>query len=196
MTEAEWLVSEDPRAMLRVALTTATDRKLRLFACASLEGAARWGEVARQVIELGERLADGRATETEAELARLRALPTLKTALTSIALWQPIRAVIAAVVADQISALNAGSPARDAALIRCVFGNPYRPVTFDPRWRTADVVGLAAAIYDDRAFDRLPLLADALMDAGCADEDVIAHCRSPGPHVRGCWVLDLILAKS
>jgi hypothetical protein len=82
-----------------------------------------------------------------------------------------------------------------AYLARCVFGNPFRPVAFDLRWRTADVLGLARGIYDERAFDRLPLLADALMDAGCADEQVLGHCRSDGPHVRGCWVVDLVLGK-
>jgi hypothetical protein len=81
------------------------------------------------------------------------------------------------------------------AILRCVFGNPFRPVAFDPRWRTADAAGLARGIYEDRAFDRLPLLADALMDAGCADEQILAHCRSEGPHARGCWPVDLILAK-
>jgi hypothetical protein len=82
-----------------------------------------------------------------------------------------------------------------SGLIRDIFGNPFRPVAFDPRWRTADAVGLARGIYEDRAFDRLPLLADALMDAGCADEQVLSHCRSDGPHVRGCWVVDLVLSK-
>jgi hypothetical protein len=80
-------------------------------------------------------------------------------------------------------------------LFRDIFGNPFRPVAFDLRWRTADVLGLARGIYDERAFDRLPLLADALMDAGCDREDVLAHCRSDGPHVRGCWVVDLVLGK-
>jgi hypothetical protein len=79
--------------------------------------------------------------------------------------------------------------------VRDIFGNPFRPIAFDPRWRTADAVGLARGIYDDRAFDRLPLLADALMDAGCADEQVVGHCRSEGPHVRGCWVVDLVIGK-
>jgi hypothetical protein len=54
---------------------------------------------------------------------------------------------------------------------------------------------LAQAIYDDRAFDRLPILADALEEAGCDTADILAHCRGPGPHVRGCWVVDLILGK-
>jgi len=80
-------------------------------------------------------------------------------------------------------------------LLRCVVGNPFRAVAFDPRWRTADVTALAGGIYDERAFDRLPLLADALMDAECDHEDVLAHCRSDGPHVRGCWVVDLVLGK-
>jgi hypothetical protein len=76
-----------------------------------------------------------------------------------------------------------------------IFGNPFRPAAFDPRWRTPDTVGLARAIYEDRAFERMPLLADALMDAGCADEQVLGHCRGDGPHVRGCWVVDLVLGK-
>jgi len=82
-----------------------------------------------------------------------------------------------------------------AAVFRDIVGNPFRPVAFDPRWRTVDAVGVARAIYDDRAFGRLPILADALMDAGCDDEHVLAHCRSRGPHTRGCWVVDLVLGK-
>jgi hypothetical protein len=83
-----------------------------------------------------------------------------------------------------------------AALLRCIFGNPFRPVALDPAWRTEAVVGLAAGIYADRAFDRLPVLADALEDAGCANPDVLGHCRSGGPHARGCWVVDLVLGKA
>jgi hypothetical protein len=74
-----------------------------------------------------------------------------------------------------------------------LFGNPFRRVAFDPRWQTADVIGLARGIYDDRAFERMPLLGDALMDAGCADECVISHCREAGAHYRGCWVVDALL---
>jgi hypothetical protein len=57
------------------------------------------------------------------------------------------------------------------------------------------VARLARGIYDDRAFDRLPILADALEDAGCHDTAILDHCRQPGPHVRGCWVVDLLLGK-
>jgi hypothetical protein len=74
-----------------------------------------------------------------------------------------------------------------------LFGNPFRPVGFDPRWKTADVLGLARGIYEERAFERMPLLVDALMDAGCSDERVVAHCREPGAHYRGCWVVDGVL---
>jgi hypothetical protein len=79
--------------------------------------------------------------------------------------------------------------------LKDVFGDSLRPSAFDSRWRTEDTVGLSRGIYEDLAFDRLPLLADALMDAGCADEQVLGHCRSDGPHVRGCWVVDLVLNK-
>jgi len=82
-----------------------------------------------------------------------------------------------------------------ATIFRDIVGNPFRPVAFDPRWRTEDTLGLARGIYDERAFARLPLLADALMDAGCADDSVVGHCRSAGPHARGCWAVDLVLGK-
>ena len=80
--------------------------------------------------------------------------------------------------------------------MREVVGNPFRPVTVDPRWLTSTVVDLSAAIYEERAFGRLPILADALMDSGCDDEQVIAHCHGHGPHVRGCWLVDLLLGKT
>jgi hypothetical protein len=82
-----------------------------------------------------------------------------------------------------------------AAVLRDVFRHPFNSAAFNPAWRSADTTGLARAIYDDRAFERLPILADALMDAVCDDEDILNHCRSSGPHVRGCWVVDLVLGK-
>ena len=85
--------------------------------------------------------------------------------------------------------------AEHSTILRDIFGNPFRPVAFDPAWRTSTAVGLAEAIYDERAFDRLPILADALQDAGCEDADILGHCRGDGPHVRGCWVVDLVLGK-
>ena len=82
-----------------------------------------------------------------------------------------------------------------ATVVRCVVGNPFRPVTADPRWLSETVVSLATGIYAERAFDRMPILADAIEEAGCDHGDVLAHCRGPGPHVRGCWVVDLLLGK-
>jgi hypothetical protein len=89
-----------------------------------------------------------------------------------------------------------------ARLARDVFGNPFRPVTIMPALLSPTVTGLAAVAYEQRALPsghldpaRLAVLADALEDAGCADPDLLGHLRSPGPHVRGCWALDLILCK-
>jgi hypothetical protein len=84
-------------------------------------------------------------------------------------------------------------------LIRClineVHGNPFRPVAFSPWWRTETVLSLARQMYDDRDFIATPILADALEDAGCANADLLNHLRAPGPHIRGCWAVDLVLAK-
>jgi hypothetical protein len=80
-------------------------------------------------------------------------------------------------------------------LLRDIVGNPFRPITLKPSWRTSNVVALARGIYDDRAFDHLPILADALEEAGCTDQTVLNHLRGPGPHVRGCWAVDLLLGK-
>lgn len=76
-----------------------------------------------------------------------------------------------------------------------IFGNPFRPVELDPRWITSTVFDISQAIYQERAFDKMPILADALMDAGCDSEEILNHCRGDGPHVRGCWVVDLLLGK-
>jgi len=80
-------------------------------------------------------------------------------------------------------------------LLRDIFGNPFRPVSVDLSWLTSTVLQLASGIYADRAFDRMPILADALQDAGCDSAEVLEHCRGPGPHVRGCFVVDLLLGK-
>jgi hypothetical protein len=80
-------------------------------------------------------------------------------------------------------------------ILRDIFGNPFRRVTLDPRWLTSTVIDLARTIYEERVWERMPILADALMDAGCDSEEVINHCRGPGPHVRGCWVIDLLTGR-
>jgi hypothetical protein len=87
------------------------------------------------------------------------------------------------------------------ALLRCIFGNPFQPLgrAIDPAWlpwHDGTIRKLAQANYDGRAFDRLPILADALEEAGCTNTDILNHCRQPGEHVRGCWVIDLLLGRS
>jgi hypothetical protein len=92
-----------------------------------------------------------------------------------------------------------------ASLLRCIFGNPFRPVAIEPawlRWQDGTLRHLARSTYQERTlpagtFDtgRLAVLADALEEAGCTDADLLAHCRGPGPHARGCWPVDLILGK-
>jgi hypothetical protein len=87
----------------------------------------------------------------------------------------------------------------EAALLRCIFGNPFHLIAVDPSWMTwndSTVVKVAQATYGERAFDRMPILADALEESGCTNQDILAHCRSGGEHVRGCRVVDLVLGKS
>jgi hypothetical protein len=94
--------------------------------------------------------------------------------------------------------LLAAEYARQADLLRDIVGNPFRPASVWPAWLTWNdrcVERMACGIYEKRAFDRLPILHDALLDAGCDDEDILAHCRASHEHVRGCWVIDLLLGK-
>jgi hypothetical protein len=118
---------------------------------------------------------------------------------------------------DGYSASRAAEERSQAELLRCIFGNPSRHTSVQASWlawilgspsrhRSVDasclawnggaVVKVAQAIYDDRAFERLTLRADALEDAGCTDPELLGHLRGPGPHVRGCWAVDLVLGKS
>jgi hypothetical protein len=94
---------------------------------------------------------------------------------------------------------------RQVPLFRDIFGNPFRAPSLDPAWLTwkdGTISKLARALYDDRELpsgrldnQRLAILADALEDAGCTDPDILGHCRGPGSHVRGCWVVDLLLGN-
>jgi hypothetical protein len=84
---------------------------------------------------------------------------------------------------------------KQAQLFRDIFDNPFRSRTFDPAWRTPSVLAVARAIYAERLFADMPILADALEEAGCTNADILDHCRSGSEHVRGCWALDLVLGK-
>ena len=95
-------------------------------------------------------------------------------------------------------ASEAGEKQVQTDLLRCIFGTlPFRSRFLDPSWLACSnaVTKLAQSIYDDRIFDRLPMLADAFEGAGCHDAEMLSHCRQPGPHVRGCWVVDLLLGR-
>ncbi len=103
--------------------------------------------------------------------------------------------------AAEMVAVAAGVPGSDdeigqqLLMLHDIFGNPFRPPNFDPGWRTPTVVAMAERIYEERGFGLLPILADALEEAGCANAEMLAHCRGSGPHVRGCWIVDLLLGK-
>jgi hypothetical protein len=90
---------------------------------------------------------------------------------------------------------STGKQAIQVALLRDIFGNPFRPSFLNPAWATSTVLNLADTIYETLAFDRLPIVADALEESGCTSREILNHCRQPGEHVRGCWVVDLLLGK-
>jgi len=205
MTEAEWLAGDDPLRMLEYLRDQSHDRKVRLFACACCR--TKWAllsdEACRVGIAQAERFADGVATRQAIKKTR-RTVWDCSHVPHAMAVWHAadLWAWQGAAATAEALAPRIGSD-RDAQgmevqceLLRDIFGNPFRPVAVDPEWLTSTVVALARGVYDDRAFDRLPILADALQDAGCEDADILAHCRGDGPHVRGCWVVDLMLGKT
>ena len=214
MTEALWEESVDPTEMLRFLGDKASDRKLRLFGCACCRRI--WhlltDERSRECVEVAERYADGPASGSELRAASAAAW---EVSMYSMGRTAAAAEAVAEVIYEQdayggayhisLLAYNAyfavgediGEYDAQCHLLRDIFGNLFRPVALDPAWRTSTVVALAEGIYAERAFDRMSILADALQDAGCADEDVLAHCRDTTlAHVRGCWVVDLVLGKA
>jgi hypothetical protein len=112
------------------------------------------------------------------------------------ALKNEVSSCLASAAEQEQVALYDDECAIHADLLRDIVGNPFRPVAFAPTWRTSDAVALARQMYESRAFGAMPILADALQDAGCANADILDHCRDPNAmHVRGCWVVDLVLGK-
>jgi hypothetical protein len=223
VTERKWLTAKTYEPIYGAVASMRNARKLRLFACACCRRV--WPYLpdgrSRAAVEAAEGFADGAVTRAQlAAAARGARRATAGTLDERVAGWSPdaeeyaARAVEYAAGLDKKNfrlgfaawqaAMGVGQTrARtatqekcvQAALLRCIFGNPFRPVTLNPSWLTSTVVSLAAGVYADRAFDRLPILADALQDAGCDSADVLDHCRGPGAHVRGCWVVDLVLGK-
>jgi hypothetical protein len=223
MTEAEWLNYTDPQEMLEAVPGMASDRKLLLFAvaCCRRIGHLLEDKRCRKAVEIAETAAD-RDRKSRGDLARIEKLVTVAqgdhefgdatsdNALCAVEYlrWGGDAAGWAAEKAAEAMAFDReddDGPTWDEAradeqviqchLLRCILGHPSRPVTLDPAWLTPTVTGLAEAIYRERAFERMPALADALRGAGCKRRDILGHCRQPGEHVRGCWVVDLILKK-
>jgi hypothetical protein len=210
------IVSESLRRVVRTPVAESlrrqtSDRKFRLLAVAWYRRVLPLlGELGRRVVDVAERQADTRAGQAEAAAVRkeLREgeMPLGLWAISQDGLFGAERA--REQVLDFLAQFHPADGPSDsalpelvaeqtaqAALCRDIFGNPFRPVAVDPAWLTSTVVSLAEGIYAERAFDRLPILADALMDAGCDNPDILEHCRGPGPHVRGCWVLDGVLGR-
>jgi hypothetical protein len=209
MTEAEWLACEDPVPMLEFLRGKASDRKLRLFACACCRRVRHLlpDRRSRKALEASERFADGLITAEKLQFVRGDARWAANVATRKAEDSEGVKWIVAHLTEpDAQRVLFAIWPAASSAgreteqpvqcdLFRDIIGNPFRPITFDPSWFTSTVTFLAQAIYADRAFDRLPILADALEDAGCINADILSHCRQPGEHCRGCWVVDLLLGK-
>jgi hypothetical protein len=215
MTEFEWLHYNIPEKQLKYVFDrlNPSQRRLRLFVCAlcwhthypsapaDRDRYLRNSEQNRRAIDIGERYADGMAGEAERERAYLR----LDAAEQRF--WEEgdggdrnfawaARACVAPKITPTEAKPGLQTEVTPSTILKDIFGNPFRPAAFDPSWLTSTVVSLATGIYKERAFDRLPILADALQDAGCENEAVLSHCRGDLVHVRGCWVVDLVLGKS
>jgi RNA polymerase sigma factor (sigma-70 family) len=201
-----WDFSPDPLLLRQLLGGRVTNgRKLRLFAAACSRRA--WNDldrVGRRCVEAAEYVADSGPQEgtrvREEVLAGLKE-PEGVNVVGRLALdpdpvgsaWQ-VAFLLARVSGEGESAERQAQ----ADLLRDLFGNPFRPVKCDPVWRECGggvVRSLAEPIYAERAFDRMPILADALEEVGCVNVVILAHCRSGVDHARGCWVVDGLLGK-
>jgi hypothetical protein len=203
----------------------ASDRKVRLFGCACVRRVwgDLADDRLRQAVEVAERFADGLATGRQLDAARKKVDrlcegvgdiiadhgPMAVSPLCGRAAGWFVPAESSGAVAAEArcegaswEAAHAEEHRAQSAAVRDVFGNPFRPATIAAAFRAPAVVALAQAAYDERIFPgglldpaRLAVLADALEEAGCSDVEVLGHLRSRGPHVRGCFAVDLLLAK-
>ena len=206
MTEVDWRACADLGPMLRFVRDWGSDRKMRLFGAACYRSV--WAKVAVselewEVLRASEAYADGAVTKQVFKFTRKR-VGFLAGPCVAGEAWEVAggssrrclgqRAVVPGgpIEFDRLEELSL-----QLAFLHDIFGNPFRPVEFDAEWRTPTVTQLAQHIYEARAFTTMPILADALQDAGCDNADVLNHCRdATATHVRGCWVVDLVLEKS
>jgi hypothetical protein len=212
MTEAKWLGCNEPVPMLEYLRGRVSERKVRLFAC----GCCRrvWDRLAdersREAVRAAEAFADGAVTDqqlqgAEDEAWHLVARVPEKTPAeyAAVVAWQTAFHIAGADMSHfvrRVLRASAGAESRRtlAALVREVFGNPFRPVTVDPswlEWNKGCAAQIARTIYEERRFGDLPVLADALEEAGSRDETLLAHCRDRRGHARGCWAIDALLGK-
>lgn len=202
-TAAMWAECQDPALMLDHLKGRLSDRKLRLFAVACCRRVPHLltDRQHQAALEVAERYADGDAGGAELEAAGAEmGVREIRGYYGPVAAW-----VVAPSAEDaaRYTAWNAfcdrngmGEERHQADLLRCIAGNPFRPVTTSGEYRTDTVVAMARAMYESRDFSAMPLLADALQDAGCGSTDLIEHCREPNQsHVRGCRVVDFLLGK-
>jgi hypothetical protein len=204
MTEAEWMACADPHPMLEFLRGKASDRKLRLFAVACCRGI--WEQIedvrGRLALEVAERYADNMAHLEEliaAHSAHDRTFGkyphdgiyyAIEAATEHPAGFDPYY-----VLASSHPSLIGKERQQQSSVLRDLFGDLFCPISADPSWITSTVFSLASRMYDSRDFSPMPILADALQDAGCDNNDILNHCRSTGVHVRGCWVVDLLIGK-
>src|SRR5262245_22925183 len=216
MTESEWLACTNSKPILEFLRGKISARKMQLFACACCRRI--WDgltdQKSRQAVELAEEFADGlirvkrmSAAARAAYRSDLAGYVAWLTARLSVAeAWtsfppggdQVAGAATVAVLTARVLGSGVAESQAQAALLRDIVPAPSRQQPPPLSWLAWDggmLPRLALSIHEERAFDRLPSLADALEDAGCTDPDILDHCRGPGPHVRGCWVVDLILGK-
>ncbi len=219
-----WELPDEPSlASAQNVRSIVSDRKLILFAAACCRHIWPLldDQRCRGAVEIAERFADGRADVKELYAARTptiaaerevgpaaRAAYYTANARPADTVWHvhtaaaeaETRVATRAVTRDWDTAWNAAySVALQAQtdLLRDVMGNPFQRIAVNPAWITwasGTVQRIARRIYDDHRFDELPVLADALEDAGCDDEQLLTHCRSGETHVRGCWAVDLLLS--
>jgi hypothetical protein len=199
MTERKWKTTDDILAMLeflhkRRRLSSPRLRKLFLL---KIEAWRRVSPLPDKETPLWEKYIEGKISAQQfgkayKEATNARHTPNIDETIDAGVIDAFVESLVT--VSSQFKDSEAEHLAQ-VALIRDIFGNPFRPVPLNPSWQTTTVVSLAQAVYDQRAYERMPILADALEDAGCTNEEVLAHARGEGPHVRGCWLIDLLLGK-
>jgi hypothetical protein len=165
-------------------------------------------EESRACVETAERYADGQASQLQLSAAAHRAMNFSWRVVSEVYLTaeaaaetayspngKPFQHILVVAGNASLVANERKEQIAQSDLLRDIFRNPFRLRAFAPSWRTDTATALARTMYEAREFGAMPILADALQDAGCDNDDVLNHCRGDGAHVRGCWVVDLVLGK-